>query len=123
MTPTCWMCGAVLDSSGYEPLVRLVCWNCGQKNLLQRPFDHFVPVETLGAGGMGTVYKGARHATGGICADCARLQRMIAPDPKQRFSLYDELLAELDPARRALETADARRHSSRGPFSGLFRHN
>lgn len=57
MTPTCWICGAVLDAGGYEPLVRVVCRNCGQKNLLQRTFDHFVPVETLGAGGMGTVYK------------------------------------------------------------------
>jgi len=50
------------------------------------------------------------------------LERMIAPDPKQRFSFYDELLAELDAARRAFELADARRHSSRWPFSGLFRH-
>ena len=57
MTPTCWICGAVLDPGGYEPLVKVVCRNCGQKNLLQRTFDHFVPVETLGAGGMGTVYK------------------------------------------------------------------
>src|SRR5437763_12265483 len=57
MTPTCWICGAALDAGGYEPLVRVVCRNCGQKNLLQRTFDHFVPVETLGAGGMGTVYK------------------------------------------------------------------
>jgi serine/threonine protein kinase len=51
------------------------------------------------------------------------LQRMIAPDPNERFSLYDELLAELDAARRALEFADARLHSSRWPFSGFFRHN
>jgi len=59
-----------------------------------------------------------------VSAPTARvLQRMIAPDPKQRFSFYDELLAELDAARRALEIADARRHSSRWPFSGLFRHN
>src|SRR5436309_14542813 len=57
MTPTCWICGAALDAGGYEPLVRVVCRNCGQKNLLQRTFDHFVPLETLGAGGMGTVYK------------------------------------------------------------------
>src|SRR5438034_9427257 len=57
MTPTCWICGAALDAGGYEPLVRVVCRNCGQRNLLQRTFDHFVPVETLGAGGMGTVYK------------------------------------------------------------------
>jgi eukaryotic-like serine/threonine-protein kinase len=324
MTPTCWICGAVLDAGGYEPLVRVVCRNCGQKNLLQRTFDHFVPVETLGAGGMGTVYKardtqlerfvalkllrkdlsseadhgtqlqqeariaasvnhpnvvqifslgtdhgqfyvvmelidhgslddlmesqgrvpehqvldigiqiarGLRaahrkglihrdvkpanilfvdeqaakigdfgiaafatqdpqrdsviwgtppyvaperlwnqpedlrsdiyslgatlfHAVAGkppidsstnsatelrelqqhpselraiapkVSAPTARvLQRMIAPDPMRRFSLYDELLAELDAARRALEIADARRHSLRWPFSGLFRHN
>src|SRR6476646_4629740 len=57
MTPSCWICGAALDAGGHEPLVRVVCRHCGQKNLLQRTFDHFVPVETLGAGGMGTVYK------------------------------------------------------------------
>ena len=51
------------------------------------------------------------------------LQRMIVPDPKERFSLYDELLAELDAARRALEIGDARRQSSRWSLSGLFRHN
>jgi len=324
MTPTCWICGAALDASGSEPLVRVVCRNCGQKNLLQRTFDHFVPVETLGAGGMGTVYKardtqlerfvalkllhkdlgseadhdaqlqqeariaasvnhpnvvqifslgmdhgqfyvvmelidhgslddliesqgrvpehqmldigiqiarGLRaahrkglihrdvkpanilfvdeqaakigdfglaafatqdpqsdsviwgtppyvaperlcnqpedvrsdiyslgatlfHAVAGtapiesstnsatelhalkqhplelraiapeVSAPTARvLQRMIAPDPKARFPLYNELLAELDAARRALEIAEARRHSSRWSFSGLFRHN
>ena len=43
MTPTCWICGTALDAGGYEPLVRVVCRNCGQKNLLQRTFDHFVP--------------------------------------------------------------------------------
>jgi serine/threonine protein kinase len=59
-----------------------------------------------------------------VSAPTARvLQRMIAPDPKQRFSLYDELLAELDAARRALEIADARRRSLRWVFSALFRHN
>src|SRR5215813_1204139 len=324
MTPTCWICGAVLDAGGYEPLVRVVCRNCGQKNLLQRTFDHFVPVETLGAGGMGTVYKArdtqlerfvalkllhkdlsseaghdaqlqqeariaasvnhpnivqifslgtdhgqfyvvmeliehgslddlmeaqgrlpehqvleigiqiarglrAAHRKGLIHRDvkpaniffvdeqavkigdfdlaalatqhqrsdrviwgtppyvapeklsnesedvrsdiyslgatlfhavagkppieagtnsatelrqlkqhpaqlraiapdvsvptACVLQRMVAPDPAQRFSSYDELLAELDAVRRALEIADARRHSSRWPFSGLFRHS
>jgi hypothetical protein len=51
------------------------------------------------------------------------LQRMIAPDPKQRFAFYDDLLAELDAARRALEIADARRRSRRWSFSGLFRQN
>lgn len=324
MTPTCSQCGTGLEAGGSEPLLRVVCPNCGQKHLLQRTFDHFVPVETLGVGGMGTVYKardtqlerfvalkllrkdvsseadhdaqlqqeariaasvnhpnvvqifglgtdhgqfyvvmelidqgslddlmesqgrvpehqvldigiqiarGLRaahrkglihrdvkpanilfvdeqaakigdfglaafatqnpqnesviwgtppyvaperlcnqpedvrsdiyslgatlfHAAAGkppidssttsaaelhelkqhpselrtiapeISAPTARLlQRMIAPDPKERFSSYDEVLAELDAARRALEIADARRPSSRWPFSGLFRHS
>lgn len=57
MTPTCSICGGVLDAGSSEPLFRVVCQNCGQKHLLQRTFDHFVPVETLGVGGMGTVYK------------------------------------------------------------------
>ena len=48
------------------------------------------------------------------------LQRMIAPDPKQRFSFYDDLLTELDAARRALEIADARRHSSALVFLWTF---
>src|SRR5262249_49787319 len=49
------------------------------------------------------------------------LQRMIAPDPKQRFSFYDDLLTELDVARRALEVAYARRRLLRWAFPGLFR--
>jgi eukaryotic-like serine/threonine-protein kinase len=52
------------------------------------------------------------------------LQRMIAPDPKERFSSYDELLAELDAARRALDNAchpDADRRLSRSRFARLFR--
>ena len=32
------------------------------------------------------------------------LQRMIAPDPGQRFSSYDDLVTELESARRALES-------------------
>ena len=323
-TQACWVCGTTLDSSSYEPLAGVVCPKCGQKNLIHRNFDHFEVVETLGAGGMGTVYKArdthleryvalkllhrdlrsepdhsaqlqeeariaasvnhpnvvqifslgtdhgqfyvvmelidhgslddfmesqgrvpehqvldigiqiarglrAAHRKGlihrdvkpanilfvdeqaakigdfGIAAFATQdpqsegviwgtppyvaperlynqpedirsdmyslgatlfhavagkppidsstnsatelrelkqhpselrviapdvsvpttrvMQRMIAPDPKQRFPFYDDLLAELDTARRALEIADARRRSSRWPFSGLFRHN
>jgi eukaryotic-like serine/threonine-protein kinase len=57
MTQSCPACGTPIDSSGDEPLTRVICSTCGQKMLLQRSFDHFVVVETLGVGGMGTVYK------------------------------------------------------------------
>src|SRR4026209_795430 len=57
MTPTCWICGAALDAGGWGPPARAGWRNCGQKNLLQRTLHHSVPLETLGAGGMGTVYK------------------------------------------------------------------
>src|SRR5262249_6981313 len=51
------------------------------------------------------------------------LDRMIAADPNDRFSSYDELLAQLDTARRSLEMGDAGRESAGWPFSGLFRHS
>jgi serine/threonine protein kinase len=38
-------------------LARIACPTCGKKIRVERTFDHFVVVETLGVGGMGTVYK------------------------------------------------------------------
>jgi serine/threonine protein kinase len=57
MIQTCPGCGAAIETSDAEPLARLACPKCGQKVRVERTFDHFVVVETLGAGGMGTVYK------------------------------------------------------------------
>jgi serine/threonine protein kinase len=60
-----------------------------------------------------------------VSAPTARvLQQMIAPDPTHRFSFYDDVLAHLDAARRALEFADARRAARRSrswPLNRLFR--
>ena len=46
-----------MDTTAAEPLARVACPTCGKKIRVERTFDHFVVVETLGVGGMGTVYK------------------------------------------------------------------
>ena len=46
-----------MDTAAAELLARIPCPNCGKKIRAERTFDHFVVVETLGVGGMGTVYK------------------------------------------------------------------
>jgi serine/threonine protein kinase len=53
----CPACGTPVDTTAAEPLARIPCPNCGKKVRVQRTFDHFLVVETLGVGGMGTVYK------------------------------------------------------------------
>ena len=54
---TCPVCGATVDTSAAEPLARVPCPNCGEKIRAERSFDQFVLLETIGIGGMGTVYK------------------------------------------------------------------
>jgi serine/threonine protein kinase len=53
----CRSCGTTVDTTAAEPLARIPCPACGKKIRVERTFDHFVLVETLGVGGMGTVYK------------------------------------------------------------------
>ena len=57
MIQTCPACGASVDTSDAEPLAQIACPQCSEKVRVERMFDHFVVVETLGVGGMGTVYK------------------------------------------------------------------
>jgi tRNA A-37 threonylcarbamoyl transferase component Bud32 len=53
----CPACGAAVDTSNAEPLARVKCPNCSEKVRADRMFDNFLIVETVGIGGMGTVYK------------------------------------------------------------------
>src|SRR5437870_253469 len=53
----CPACGASFDTSEAEPLALVECPNCGEKVRAERMFDNFLIVETVGVGGMGTVYK------------------------------------------------------------------
>jgi tRNA A-37 threonylcarbamoyl transferase component Bud32 len=54
---TCPACGASFDTGAAEPMARVDCPNCGEKARAERMFDNFLIVETVGVGGMGTVYK------------------------------------------------------------------
>ena len=53
----CPACGATIDVAEAEPLANIFCPACGERTRVQRAFDHFVLIETLGIGGMGSVYK------------------------------------------------------------------
>src|SRR4051794_19411302 len=54
---TCPACGTAMDTSAADPLMRIPCPKCGEKVRVERAFNNFILVETLGIGGMGTVYK------------------------------------------------------------------
>jgi eukaryotic-like serine/threonine-protein kinase len=53
---SCPNCGAAIAAADAEPLARVPCPQCGQRVRVARSFDHFELLETLGTGGMGTVY-------------------------------------------------------------------
>jgi serine/threonine protein kinase len=53
----CPACGGTIDTTDAEPLARIACPKCDEKVRVERSFDNFMLVETLGVGGMGTVYK------------------------------------------------------------------
>ncbi len=57
ITQECAACGALIDITDEEPLGLMHCPSCGVAMRVHRCFGNFEPVEVLGAGGMGAVYR------------------------------------------------------------------
>src|SRR3954469_106378 len=57
ITQECAACGALIDITDEEPLGLMHCPGCGVAMRVHRCFGNFEPVEVLGAGGMGAVYR------------------------------------------------------------------
>src|SRR5579864_9032593 len=53
----CPACGASIDTTNAEPLQKIACPSCDEIVHAEGVFDNFVILETVGVGGMGTVYK------------------------------------------------------------------
>lgn len=85
----CPACGAIMSVADAEPLSTVVCPNCAETIRFRPTFDHFTVVETLGVGGMGSVYKAQDTRLDRFVA-LKLLRKELSADPTQAAQLEHE---------------------------------
>ncbi len=86
---TCPACGTAVDVSEAEPLAKIACPQCGEKFRVETAFDNFKLTETLGVGGMGSVYKAQDTRLGRFVA-LKLLRKDLSADPAEAARLEQE---------------------------------
>jgi len=92
LSQKCPACGLVVDVTEQEPLARVECPGCGEKFRIERTFDNFELLETLGVGGMGSVYK-ARDTRLDRFVALKILRKELSADPAEARRLEQEARA------------------------------
>ena len=85
----CPSCGTAVSVADAEPLARVTCPNCGERFRASTLFDHFELLETVGVGGMGSVYK-ARDTRLGRFVALKLLRKELSADPTEAARLEQE---------------------------------
>ena len=89
---SCPGCGLLIDVSQEEALAKVACPECGEKFRVERAFDNFALLETLGVGGMGSVYK-ARDTRLNRFVALKLLRPELSADPAEIARLEQEARA------------------------------
>ena len=85
----CPSCGTAVSIAEAEPLARVACPNCGERFRVASVFDYFELVETVGVGGMGSVYK-ARDTRLDRFVALKLLRRELSANPTEAARLEQE---------------------------------